>query len=229
MYPVPFPAVCCFFEVLGLFKAICGLKCQIRLTDFNYKPDLMLNRKSKNFVEILKQVLYDKSGESREPRSRKRKKDTFSVFYDSTETKSPAMELAEEIRANLEEAYPSFAKTLVRSNVTVGFWMHLPMRFCKMHLPKNDTTVFLENEKPDEKDVQGGKKAKHLELLPAGHLEENIQENGLIVVDNNKGYAASQSENESEDRASETWESSNFPDPLLILIILKALIISAFS
>ncbi|KAL9354521.1 hypothetical protein Peur_052491 [Populus x canadensis] len=226
------------------------------------------------------QVLYDKSEESREPRSRKRKKDAFSVFYDSTETKSPAMELAEEIRANLEAAYPSFAKTLVRSNVTVGFWMHLPMRFCKMHLPKNDTTVFLENEsgeeyilnyiaertalsggwkafcaannlhegdvlvfhlmkpsrfkvyivkgngssqadgefgipssdaygkeiisKPDEKDVQGGKKAKHLELLPAGHLEENNQENGLIVVDNNKGYAASQSENESEDRASET-------------------------
>uniref|UniRef100_A0A6N2K414 TF-B3 domain-containing protein n=1 Tax=Salix viminalis TaxID=40686 RepID=A0A6N2K414_SALVM len=208
-------------------------------------------------------VLYDKSGESREPRSRKRKKDAFSVFYDSTETKSPAMELAEVIRANLEAAYPSFAKTLVRSNVTVGFWMHLPMRFCKMHLPKNDTTVFLENEsgeeyilnyiaertalsggwkafcaannllegdvlvfhlvkpsrfkvyivkgngssqtdEPAEKDVEGGKKAKHLELLPAGHMEDNNQENGLIVADNNEGYAVNQSENESEDRASET-------------------------
>ncbi|KAH8498455.1 hypothetical protein H0E87_017382 [Populus deltoides] len=225
-------------------------------------------------------VLYDKSGESREPRSRKRKKDAFSVFYDSTETKSPAMELAEEIRTNLEAAYPSFAKTLVRSNVTVGFWMHLPMRFCKMHLPKNDTTVFLENEsgeeyilnyiaertalsggwkafcaannlhegdvlvfhlvkpsrfkvyivkgngssqgdgefgipssgaygkeiisEPAEKDVKSSKKAEPLKLLPVGHQEENNQENGLIAVENNKGYVADQSENESEDRASET-------------------------
>ncbi|KAJ6692547.1 B3 DOMAIN-CONTAINING PROTEIN-RELATED [Salix purpurea] len=225
-------------------------------------------------------VLYDKSGDSREPRSRKRKKDAFSVFYDSTETKSPAMELAEEFRANLESAYPSFAKTLVRSNVTVGFWMHLPMRFCKMHLPKNDTTIFLENEsgeeyilnyiaertalsggwkafcaannlhegdvlvfhlvkpsrfkvyivkgngssqgdgefgipnsgangkeiisEPAEKDVKGSKKAELLELLPVGHQEENNQENGLIAEENNKGYVANQSENESEDRASET-------------------------
>ncbi|KAJ6365020.1 hypothetical protein OIU76_029905 [Salix suchowensis] len=218
---------------------------------------------SNQYSECSRMVLYDKSGESREPRSRKRKKDAFSVFYDSTETKSPAMELAEVIRANLEAAYPSFAKTLVRSNVTVGFWMHLPMRFCKMHLPKNDTTVFLENEsgeeyilnyiaertalsggwkafcaannllegdvlvfhlvkpsrfkvyivrgngssqtdEPAEKDVEGGKKAKHLELLPAGHMEDNNQENGLIVADNNEGYAVNQSENESEDRASET-------------------------
>ncbi|KAG5238827.1 B3 domain-containing protein [Salix suchowensis] len=226
------------------------------------------------------QVLYDKSGDSREPRSRKRKKDAFSVFYDSTETKSPAMELAEEFRANLESAYPSFAKTLVRSNVTVGFWMHLPMRFCKMHLPKNDTTIFLENEsgeeyilnyiaertalsggwkafcaannlqegdvlvfhlvkpsrfkvyivkgngssqgdgefgipnsgangkeiisEPAEKDVKGSEKAELLELLPVGHQEENNQENGLIAEENNKGYVANQSENESEDRASET-------------------------
>ncbi|KAJ6409628.1 hypothetical protein OIU84_009177 [Salix udensis] len=175
------------------------------------------------------------------------------------------MELAEEFRANLESAYPSFAKTLVRSNVTVA------MRFCKMHLPKNDTTIFLENEsgeeyilnyiaertalsggwkafcaannlqegdvlvfhlvkpsrfkvyivkgngssqgdgeygipnsEPAEKDVKGSKKAELLELLPVGHQEENNQENGLVAEENNKGYVANQSENESEDRASET-------------------------
>ncbi|KAJ6310549.1 hypothetical protein OIU76_015300 [Salix suchowensis] len=199
-------------------------------------------------------VLYDKSGDSREPRSRKRKKDAFSVFYDSTETKSPAMELAEEFRANLESAYPSFAKTLVRSNVTVGFWMHLPMRFCKMHLPKNDTTIFLENESGEEyilnyiaerTALSGGWKA----FCAANNLQEgdvlvfhlvkpsrfkvyivkgngssqgdgefgipNSGANGKEIIsepaekdvkgkENNKGYVANQSENESEDRASET-------------------------
>ncbi|KAJ4847421.1 hypothetical protein Tsubulata_036299 [Turnera subulata] len=60
------------------------------------------------------------------------------------------MERAEELRASLDPSLPSFAKALVRSNVTVGFWMHLPMRFCKLYLPKNDTTVFLETESKEE-------------------------------------------------------------------------------
>ncbi|OAY45674.1 hypothetical protein MANES_07G082100v8 [Manihot esculenta] len=60
------------------------------------------------------------------------------------------MERAEEILGSLEASLPSFAKALVRSNVTVGFWMHLPMRFCKLHLPKHDTSVFLETENGEE-------------------------------------------------------------------------------
>jgi hypothetical protein len=59
-------------------------------------------------------------------------------------------------------------------------------------------------EEPAEKDVKSSKKAEPLKLLPVGHQEENNQENGLIAVENNKGYVADQSENESEDRASET-------------------------
>lgn len=44
-------------------------------------------------------------------------------FYDGSESKSSAMERAEEILGSLEASLPSFAKALVRSNVTVGFWM----------------------------------------------------------------------------------------------------------
>ncbi|XP_020533337.1 B3 domain-containing protein Os01g0234100 isoform X2 [Jatropha curcas] len=92
-------------------------------------------------------VLYDKSGKST---SYKPKRAVVNDFYDNSESKSSAMERAEEIQASLEASFPSFAKALVRSNVTVGFWMHLPMRFCKLHLPKNDTTVFLETEDGEE-------------------------------------------------------------------------------
>ncbi|XP_058007507.1 B3 domain-containing protein Os01g0234100 isoform X2 [Hevea brasiliensis] len=84
------------------------------------------------------------------PTSCKQKRGVVNDFYDSSESKSSAMERAEEIQESLEASFPSFAKALVRSNVTVGFWMHLPMRFCKLHLPKHDTTVFLETENGEE-------------------------------------------------------------------------------
>ncbi|CAN1278512.1 B3 domain-containing protein Os01g0234100 [Linum perenne] len=86
-------------------------------------------------------VLYDNS-----PESKRQKRAAVNDFYDSAEMKSSALERAEDFRATLPTDMPSFAKTLVRSNVTVGFWMHLPMRFCKSHLPKTDTTVLVENE-----------------------------------------------------------------------------------
>ncbi|CAL1410090.1 unnamed protein product [Linum trigynum] len=87
-------------------------------------------------------VVYDNS-----PDSKRQKRAAVHDFYDGAEAKSSsALERAEQFRANLPADNPSFAKTLVRSNVTVGFWMHLPMRFCKSYLPKSDTTVLVENE-----------------------------------------------------------------------------------
>ncbi|KAL4355099.1 hypothetical protein GQ457_06G040390 [Hibiscus cannabinus] len=62
------------------------------------------------------------------------------------EIKSPAMICAEEVQSNLEPEFPSFAKSLVRSHVGSCFWMGLPGVFCKMHLPRKDTTITLEDE-----------------------------------------------------------------------------------
>ncbi|KAJ6985365.1 B3 domain-containing protein [Populus alba x Populus x berolinensis] len=111
---------------------------------------------------------------------------------------------------NLEAAYPSFAKTLVRSNVTVGFWMVYIVKGNgssqgdgEFGIPSSGAYGKEIISEPAEKDVKSSKKSELLELLPVGQ-EENNQENGLIAVENNKGYVADQSENESEDRASET-------------------------
>ncbi|KAK5837948.1 B3 domain-containing protein Os01g0234100-like [Gossypium arboreum] len=60
------------------------------------------------------------------------------------------MEQVEEIQANLAGRFPSCMKTMVRSNVTHGFWLHLPMPFCKLHMPKQDTTIILEDESGEE-------------------------------------------------------------------------------
>ncbi|KAG8641259.1 B3 domain-containing protein Os01g0234100 isoform X3 [Manihot esculenta] len=62
------------------------------------------------------------------------------------ELKSPAMIRAEEVQSNLESAFPSFVKSLVRSHVGSCFWMGLPGPFCRAHLPREDTIITLEDE-----------------------------------------------------------------------------------
>ncbi|RAL38844.1 unnamed protein product [Cuscuta campestris] len=49
------------------------------------------------------------------------------------------------LRDSLDTRLPSFIKFLLRSHVTHGFWMSLPMDFHRMHLP-NDATIILEGE-----------------------------------------------------------------------------------
>ncbi|KAF5736135.1 AP2/B3-like transcriptional factor family protein isoform 1 [Tripterygium wilfordii] len=63
-----------------------------------------------------------------------------------SEDKSPSMIRAEEVQSNLDPMYPSFVKPLARSHVTIGFWMGLPVPFCKKHMPSEDITVTLEDE-----------------------------------------------------------------------------------
>ncbi|CAN1324667.1 B3 domain-containing protein Os01g0234100, partial [Linum perenne] len=70
------------------------------------------------------------------------------------EVKSPALIRAEEIQSNLEPAFPSFLKALVRSHVGSCFWMGLPGPFCRANLPKEDTTVTLENEDGKEFNIK---------------------------------------------------------------------------
>ncbi|KAH8503392.1 hypothetical protein H0E87_014605 [Populus deltoides] len=62
------------------------------------------------------------------------------------ETRSSALIRAEEVQSNLEPAFPSFVKSLVRSHVASCFWMGLPGQFCRAHLPHVDATVTLQDE-----------------------------------------------------------------------------------
>uniref|UniRef100_A0A9I9DMK2 TF-B3 domain-containing protein n=2 Tax=Cucumis melo TaxID=3656 RepID=A0A9I9DMK2_CUCME len=62
------------------------------------------------------------------------------------EFKSSAVMRALEVRSNLEQEFPSFVKSLVRSHVASLFWMGLPGAFCKSYLPARDSTMTLEDE-----------------------------------------------------------------------------------
>ncbi|XP_044964649.1 B3 domain-containing protein Os01g0234100-like [Hordeum vulgare subsp. vulgare] len=57
-----------------------------------------------------------------------------------------AMERAKEVLLKLPAEHPSFVKHMLHSHVVQGFWLGLPSNFCNKHLPKEDTTIVLEDE-----------------------------------------------------------------------------------
>ncbi|KAL3846307.1 hypothetical protein ACJIZ3_003710 [Penstemon smallii] len=56
------------------------------------------------------------------------------------------MERAQELQENLVSQSPSFTKLMLRSHVSGGFWLGLPTRFCRLHLPKEDKIMILVDE-----------------------------------------------------------------------------------
>ncbi|CAH1421084.1 unnamed protein product [Lactuca virosa] len=59
---------------------------------------------------------------------------------------TPAMILAEEFQSSLGTEFPSCMKLMIRTTVTYGFWMGLPLPFCRSFLPKQDCMMVLEDE-----------------------------------------------------------------------------------
>ncbi|EYU37691.1 hypothetical protein MIMGU_mgv1a020275mg, partial [Erythranthe guttata] len=69
-------------------------------------------------------------------------------IYEDEEAKRSVMQRAAELLARLAKEYnlPSFVKCMLPSNVSQGFWLHLPKKFCTVNLPNEDTPVVLVDE-----------------------------------------------------------------------------------
>ncbi|KAK4749962.1 hypothetical protein SAY87_027411 [Trapa incisa] len=94
------------------------------------------------------------SSNQRESKRQKRLVIDDAYHYDRIGIKSSAMERAEAFTSSLTPpGLPTFLKTLVRSNVGTGYWLHLPMGFCKSHMPRQNTTVILEDEGGEKYEV----------------------------------------------------------------------------
>nr|GMD67425.1 B3 domain-containing protein At3g19184-like [Ipomoea batatas] len=65
-----------------------------------------------------------------------------------------AIQRAEDLEAGLDNQFPSFIKPMLQSHVTGGFWLGLPVQFCKAHLPKHDEMITLVDENGDESDTK---------------------------------------------------------------------------
>ncbi|KAI9201066.1 hypothetical protein LWI28_017509 [Acer negundo] len=84
------------------------------------------------------------------PRRISKKRDLSNRVYASEEARAEAIEKAEKMELLLEPAYPIFIKSMLQSHVTGGFWLGLPVSFCKKCLPNRDEVVTLVDESGDE-------------------------------------------------------------------------------
>lgn len=61
-----------------------------------------------------------------------------------------AFDRAEKLQSSLDSEYASFTKPMLQSHVTGGFWLGLPLPFCKAHMPKRDVIMTLVDEEEEE-------------------------------------------------------------------------------
>uniref|UniRef100_A0A2N9HU71 TF-B3 domain-containing protein n=1 Tax=Fagus sylvatica TaxID=28930 RepID=A0A2N9HU71_FAGSY len=71
-------------------------------------------------------------------------------FYASDGARQDAIERAEQLESDLGSDFPTILKPMFQSHVSGGFWLGLPVYFCKTHLPHNDEIITLEDEDGDE-------------------------------------------------------------------------------
>ncbi|KAH0977591.1 hypothetical protein GBA52_027310 [Prunus armeniaca] len=84
------------------------------------------------------------------PESHKRKRATVESIYDTSQAQSSVLERAQEVEVSLGPKFPSLLKVMLPSHVTGGFWLGLPKKFCREHLPKQDIMIALEDENGEE-------------------------------------------------------------------------------
>ncbi|XP_031112460.1 B3 domain-containing protein At3g19184 [Ipomoea triloba] len=82
------------------------------------------------------------------------RRDLLNRVYASDGNRLDAIQRAEDLEAGLDNQFPSFIKPMLQSHVTGGFWLGLPVQFCKAHLPKHDEMITLVDENGDESDTK---------------------------------------------------------------------------
>lgn len=78
------------------------------------------------------------------------RRDLLNRIYASQEERQYAIDRARDLQSSLESRYPSFVKPMLQSHVTGGFWLGLPVHFCKTHLPLEDEMLTLVDEDDNE-------------------------------------------------------------------------------
>ncbi|TKY75078.1 B3 domain-containing protein [Spatholobus suberectus] len=77
-------------------------------------------------------------------------RDYANRVYASDEAREEALEKAEKLMSGLESEYPTFIKSMLQSHISGGFWLGLPVHFCKSNLPKRDEVMTLIDEDGNE-------------------------------------------------------------------------------
>ncbi|XP_021283836.1 B3 domain-containing protein At5g42700 [Herrania umbratica] len=99
-------------------------------------------------ASVYHEVLVEKVSIPRRRVSKQR--DLSNRVYASDEARAEALEKAEKLESGLEPDFPTFTKSMLQSHVTGGFWLGLPVHFCKRNLPKRDEVMTLIDEEGQE-------------------------------------------------------------------------------
>ncbi|XVF67595.1 hypothetical protein PTKIN_Ptkin10aG0133700 [Pterospermum kingtungense] len=78
------------------------------------------------------------------------RRDLLNRVYASAEERAYAIERAEQLESTLGTDYPTFIKPMLQSHVTGGFWLGLPLPFCRKHMPRRDEMFTLVDEEGNE-------------------------------------------------------------------------------
>ncbi|KAG7533055.1 B3 DNA binding domain [Arabidopsis thaliana x Arabidopsis arenosa] len=79
-----------------------------------------------------------------------KRRDLSNRVYVSEEIREEAISRAEKFQDELGSGYPSFVKSMLQSHVSGGFWLGLPVQFCRSHLGKQDGVITLIDEEGEE-------------------------------------------------------------------------------
>ncbi|CAL9242325.1 unnamed protein product [Arabidopsis halleri] len=79
-----------------------------------------------------------------------KRRDLSNRVYVSEEIREEAISRAEKFQDDLGSGYPSFVKSMLQSHVSGGFWLGLPVQFCRSHLGKQDGVITLIDEEGEE-------------------------------------------------------------------------------
>ncbi|KAJ6400083.1 hypothetical protein OIU84_015689 [Salix udensis] len=87
------------------------------------------------------------------PRRISKPRNLSNRVYATDEARAKAIEKAEKLQSDLGPDHPIFIKSMLQSHVTGGFWLGLPVDFCRRSLPRKDGVVTLIDEDADEYQV----------------------------------------------------------------------------
>nr|AFK38082.1 unknown [Lotus japonicus] len=99
---------------------------------------------------VYKEVSVDTGKMPRIRRAYNKHRDYSNRVYASDEDREEAFERAEKLLEDLGSEFPAFTKPMLQSHVSGGFWLGLPVHFCRKNLPKQDGVITLINEDGDE-------------------------------------------------------------------------------
>ncbi|GMH04045.1 hypothetical protein Nepgr_005884 [Nepenthes gracilis] len=122
-----------------------------------------------------------------------KRRDLSNRVYASDEARADALEKAEQLVLKLDPNNPTLIRSMLPSHVTGGFWLGLPVQFCRKNLPLSDQMITLVDEDGNEyptvylmrkKGLSGGWKgfAEDHELVDGDAVVFQVINHGILKV-----------------------------------------------